>query len=1089
MMWMLVAIALLMVGPVRAQEMAYENLALGASYTLDPEPNYEPSTDVDDVVQLTDGVVLQTQESLWGKPSTVGWQDSSPVIITLDLGTVVPIRGASFRTAAGRAGVTWPQSIQVLVAGEDGLFHEVGDLVELSVPSGSAPSIGYGVHRYATDDLRTHARYVGLIVWNEPFIFTDEIEVYAGEEEWVNDGELPGPAIADLREYASRIGIGAPSENIAQGVSYTLDPPPNYGLTSDSGDYEQLTDGAFHQTPESLWGKLSAVGWQEKSPVVITLDLGAVMPIRGVSFHTAAGRADVGWPQEIRILTAGEDGVFHEIADLVELSGSPSGAGYRNHLYITDELRTHGRYVGFVVWNEPFTFVDEIEVYVGEPEWVDEPLPGPAVGDLKVYVRRTGIEAGIQTRLEHDIEALRIAAGEEGISAQTRNDVLAELAAVEGELGQGGDLFGEDDFRTVLPFGSRHERVFRTQAWLWRARGLEPLTFWRSNLWDPLPLIGIPDISRELAVDVHLMSREYRAAAFNVSNSGDEPVEVSFRLTGLPGGDNPDYVTVHEVAWTDTRAGVPVAAALPEVAVESGRYTVSVPSGMTRQVWLTFNPIDIEPGVYQGEVVVEPVQLSKRFPLRMRLYPLVFPEQQTLHLGGWDYTDVVGHFRFITEQNRLALIEHLREHRVDSPWGLPRALPRGTHDDTGAMTAPPSTDHFDGWIDLWPNAAQYLVFAKVGDDYQSWPVGTPEFATAVKAWVKFWADHMRSKGLQPEQLALLLVDEPDEPWHDERILAWAKPIREADTGVRIWEDVTHEDMEEANQEMIDACHVLCPNYSAFVSRDQRYRDYFVSKRDHGIDLEFYAAWPTRLFDPYAGRLMAWTSWRYGATGIYIWSLGDTAGASSWNEYLTTGQPYAPMFIDENSITAGKYLEAMREGVQDFEYFAMLDRAVQSMRGPEADEARRLLESLPVRVLEAAGPETHRLSQRDRTLADEARIQVLKALTSLKVRTAVEADGNATTPHEFKLEQSFPNPFNPSTTIEFSVPVRGAVQLTIYNLVGQQVRKLNSTVLDAGNHSIRWDGRDDGGSELATGAYLYRLEAGEQVSSRKLLLLR
>ena len=47
----------------------------------------------------------------------------------------------------------------------------------------------------------------------------------------------------------------------------------------------------------------------------------------------------------------------------------------------------------------------------------------------------------------------------------------------------------------------------------------------------------------------------------------------------------------------------------------------------------------------------------------------------------------------------------------------------------------------------------------------------------------------------------------------------------------------------------------------------------------------------------------------------------------------------------------------------------------------------------------------------------------------------------------------------------------------------------SFVVDEGAHSIRWDGRDDGGSELATGVYLYRLQAGEQVSSRKLLLLR
>ena len=843
-----------------------------------------------------------------------------------------------------------------------------------------------------------------------------------------------------------------PSENIALGATYTIEPGPNYGLCSDPGDREQLTDGVY--TDGYFWAQLSTVGWQEKTPSILTLDLGAVKPIRGVSFHTAAGFADVRWPLTIRILVAGEDGEFHEIGDLVELSAEQHGplvptkasdamwaregmrfneaeihdhfdrhrdrypgkevspelrerilrdlneqraAQYGTYRYWTDRLRTHGRYVSLVVWNEPYTFVDEIEVYAGEPEWVDEPLPGSAIADVKEYAHRIAIQKGIRTRLVRDIEALRKAAEEEGVPVETQRDVLVELEAVEGELGLA--TASGDDFEAVLPLNPWHERVLRTQAWLWRTRGLEPLAFWHSNLWDPLPLIGTPDTAGELAVEVHLMRREYRAAAFNVSNSSDEPMEVAFRLSGLPGGDNPAYVTVHEVAWTDTRSGVPVAAALPEVSAENDLYAVTVPSGMTRQVWLTFHPVDVAPGTYEGEVVVESVLGGKRFPLYMHLYPLDFPEQQSLHLGGWDYTDRVGHFPLLTEQNRPAIIEHLREHLVDSPWALKLALPRGTHDAQGVMTVPPATDYFDAWTELWPDAAQYLVFAKVGSHFESWEMGTPEFTTAVKAWITFWAEHIVARGLQPEQFALLLVDEPDEPWMDERILAWAKAIREADTGVRIWEDTNHRDMDRANQEMIDACHVLCPNYATFLRQGQDYRDYYLKKRDQGIGLEFYAAWTGRVFDPYAGRLMAWTSWRYGATAIYMWSLTDTGGASSWNEYLTFKDAYSPVFIDEDSVTAGKHLEAAREGVQDYEYFAMLDRAVrkasaEGRTGPEVEQARRLLESLPASVCDAAGHGGrndsnqplggfHWLNEKvDRTLADEARIQVLSALTEL-----------------------------------------------------------------------------------------------------------
>ena len=108
-----------------------------------------------------------------------------------------------------------------------------------------------------------------------------------------------------------------------------------------------------------------------------------------------------------------------------------------------------------------------------------------------------------------------------------------------------------------------------------------------------------------------------------------------------------------------------------------------------------------------------------------------------------------------------------------------------------------------------------------------------------------------------------------------------------------------------------------------------------------------------------------------------------------------------MFIDEVSVTAGKHLEAAREGVQDYEYFVMLDRAIeeasaQGITGPELEEARQLLDDLPASVCDAGGHGDdvggdkrlggmHWLRDLDRTLADKARIQVLAALTELVER--------------------------------------------------------------------------------------------------------
>ena len=84
----------------------------------------------------------------------------------------------------------------------------------------------------------------------------------------------------------------------------------------------------------------------------------------------------------------------------------------------------------------------------------------------------------------------------------------------------------------------------------------------------------------------------------------------------------------------------------------------------------------------------------------------------------------------------------------------------------------------------------------------------------------------------------------------------------------------------------------------------------------------------------------------------------------------------------------------------------------------------------------------------------------------------------------------PNPFNPTTTIHMQVPMRSVVWLTIYNVAGQVVRTLlDDYELDAGYHTIDWDGRDQQGQPVTSGVYLYHLRAGTQALVHKLLLLR
>ena len=94
------------------------------------------------------------------------------------------------------------------------------------------------------------------------------------------------------------------------------------------------------------------------------------------------------------------------------------------------------------------------------------------------------------------------------------------------------------------------------------------------------------------------------------------------------------------------------------------------------------------------------------------------------------------------------------------------------------------------------------------------------------------------------------------------------------------------------------------------------------------------------------------------------------------------------------------------------------------------------------------------------------------------------------PTSFELAQNYPNPFNGLTVIRFVLPTAQEIELALYNLAGQQVATLARGWRRAGAYALDWDGRDDMGRALASGVYLYRLEAGAgQAETRKLVLLR
>ena len=799
-------------------------------------------------------------------------------------------------------------------------------------------------------------------------------------------------------------------QNIALGKSYVFSIPPDYPGCTDAGDSTQLTDGNYVRG--ILWNQPGTVGWYNHHSVEITFDLGATKPIEGVAFDTAAAARYVSWPSAIFMFVSDDNVTWHAVGNLTELdlanSASPNPfTAFAVHQYKTMALATHGRYVKLVVSNlGNKQFSDEVEIYRGHDADLSLPLQGSPITDTAAYIIGEIPPSRARSRLLTDIRSVNdeITAG--NFSSAVADPLRRSLSSIGKQVSTITTL--PSTFTTVFPINDLHRQIFAVQSAVWRALGFRSIVPWKSGRWDPLFPTG-PPMKTAAAMDVSMMQNEYRADTFNLSNAGTDVIDLTLTVEGLPGGSDPNYVSVREVPFTDSISLIPVADVLPEVGKLNGHYAVQIPAGLTRQIWLSFHPTDLAAGTYHGTVKVGGSGVTTfTVPITLRIYPLTFPQKPTLHLGGWDYTDKTVSYG-VGSGNQSAFIANLKEHYVDTPWATSDiVLPTGSYDSKGHMTTAPNPSVFNTWVARWPDASNYFVSSSshYQIDFAGFPIGSTAFNEAVKEWTAWWAAYLQSKNILPGKLGLLLVDEPYTSAQDDIIIAYGNALRSAGTAIRIFEDATWMDPSAGNPHMFEVSDILSPNLLHFILQGKTFRDFYTKQQTAGRELWLYAtSGPRRLFDPYLNdELPGWFAWQYGAKGVESWAFGDTGYGirplygNSWNEYVSTTISYTPLFLDAQSVTDGKHMEAIREGIEDYEYLRMLhDRVVAleaaGINHPAISDARTLLDSAPSRVTNGGMDiTTYPWSvTKDRSVADKVRVEILTSLERLSLFTVNGGD--------------------------------------------------------------------------------------------------
>ena len=97
--------------------------------------------------------------------------------------------------------------------------------------------------------------------------------------------------------------------------------------------------------------------------------------------------------------------------------------------------------------------------------------------------------------------------------------------------------------------------------------------------------------------------------------------------------------------------------------------------------------------------------------------------------------------------------------------------------------------------------------------------------------------------------------------------------------------------------------------------------------------------------------------------------------------------------------------------------------------------------------------------------------------------------NDITPHTFRLHQNYPNPFNPITTVIYEILEDSFVDITVYDMLGNVVNNLINANQSSGYKSIQWDATNNQGEPVSAGVYLYKIQAGDFIDTKKMILLK
>ncbi len=771
--------------------------------------------------------------------------------------------------------------------------------------------------------------------------------------------------------------------NLARGKLCAFEPQPNYPLCTDNGDPSDLTDGLYNGC---VWSNKGTVGWGVgPTPVfLIDIDLGDAYPIGKVTFDSiTTAAAQVTFPSGVLVFVSTDGKQYDLLCDV--LTESLPQTEPLNHRFIADNLMGWGRYVRLAILPGGFyIFSDEIEIIEGahtrqQARYMNEkPIPAEEVKNYAKQMKGWADQKNATFPLLREADAAVTARSKElgdgGLVDAARKQIDKERTRIVTERS-----VTAADYSQGPPYREWDRRAFQVVAGLnakiWTK---QPVVIWQKSNWEWLHPLEAP-AGRETGAEVRvdMMNNEWATAGFIVTSASEKAMELSLTAADFRG---PETVSADRVLHI---SHVVHAEAMgynyrddPIVPLEEG--IVMLQPGVSKRIWLTFKTrgMNLKPGIYISKVnvSVDGKQVSS-VPVNLRVWPLRFPDEVTLHSVSWGYfysPSIAGHEDAAAQD----LLDHYNTSLVINHVYLPH--PKA--DAEGNFTEPMDFTKMDQMLDWNPKCRLWLIWVGFEFGYNlmgTQGFGTPAWENAFTQYVTQMRDHLKEKGISRKQFAWYWTDEPKGDIWEKYDYPASKLLKEIDPEMLVWANPNDSVTVEQLKASLPYVDIFC------LSQGLTNKAILDVWHETKLKSWQYVCGSEKNADPFAYyRWMAWKAWKNKLGGIGMWVYVDE-NCQTFSDY-TSGVSYAMAYKGDKGVIGSKRWAAWRQGIADYEYLLMLSDAVAAAQkaGVKKEACSKAEAILSEGVNEVVGDQPHSGDSAKRDLADRYRVKILECLTEL-----------------------------------------------------------------------------------------------------------